>query len=1151
MSQKKPSSKAAGAPKNLSEKQIRRIWAELKPQPLLDKLRGVQPAAKWTASGSRLSGCCPYHDESTPSFHIYLERGYARCFGCEKFVSNPIELWAKIRQSGRVDALLDLRQQFGLKFLSGTMNTQLEAWERNQLVKQRIVTLCHDELVNAIGNPANPLYAQAQPTVRYLLSTRSIPKDAIPSLPMLGVMPPLGRLYDALDAEAKAENERRTAAAEESGERVAKFTSLTADAQAYLQQITINWVGAIVFRLDVAPDTMGRIKLRRPDSKDFLILNDHYEEDLGFFGLSWPLYKSLLGAQQKYVMGAYHVEGEFDALSIMARQVEAGGPGFVTVSGGGSAGGGQIDLLKHCGFEEIYLVGDAPNKKGDELIAQWLPEVHQLRGRIFIGHDRFPGASDPDEAVIVHGLDAVQRAFLDTTNLALFTTPQDWCFEKAAPDLAALQESDIRQRIEYASRWGKLLRNVYECDAFVTRCAEEFQIPAHLLKRDIVAKEENEPAFILRIVDILSQLFSVVGQQATDNDRRLYLWYKEGKRVIQISLADDGSAERELGTTLGPAYQVFQEKIGVPSFLEPTQGATAAYLQKQDQALRWYLRQALTHMAMHAPDFHSAPHKGQGIHAVRDPQGGPPTLYLVNGRDVYVGVYDVHGALSWKVTDGPVHNGIVFDVGTRAPAQPIFDWITKPEDLDHATTLDPKALYTKLHRILDIGWTFKDHALTVDFLTAHLLSVTVSDAFRRKVFMGVHADTSAGKSRLLMGLIGGTDFPRIHLIAAARGMPSYTAAGIRQTTNNSSRPLCLDEFEDEGLGDKKGRLITEVFEMYRNLNGENNSYTMGQRGGDPITYTLNYPVFIAAINKAKKVQDANRTITVSLKKVPNRPDPQQVLIQTYGVQVLEQLKRDLAIALLPHIARLQATYREIEIEYGQGSGNKLQLDQRYFEGLYPALTMMKFLGLSYQTFLTDFCEANKEAFRFGATHTDSMELFYYVCQSPKLTVRDGSNAQERVNMSLVQLLSTQETREQINLTNSGLYFDEVEQVLLVNWTAAVQVVLAQHPKYSRESNLYNLRDLANRAPHVVPPDELVRTGVLSRLKSHGIGAVPTGYLTGYRLRETINNLSSTPVLDDAPPDPVVVPVIAPAPTPAAVVNLPTQATSDDNFDFDR
>jgi hypothetical protein len=1135
VSQKPQNSKAASSPKNLTEKQIRRIWTELKPQPLLDRLRAVAPGGKWTASGSRVSGCCPFHDETGPSFHIYLDRGYAKCFGCEKFTSNPIDLWAGIKQISRNDALTDLRNLFGLKFLSATANTMLEAWERHQLLKKRISQICHDTLVNAVANPTDPVYRFAQGTVTYLLQTRALPKDALPSLPMLGILPPLAQIYDALDQDAARENAARANAAAP-GERVTKVTSLTSDAQAYLLSINPSWIGAIMFRLDLAPDVIGRLKVRRPDTKEMMMIKSEADEsdDIGFFGLGWPLYRSLLGAQQKYVKGAYHVEGEFDALSIMARQVLAGGPGFVVVSGGGSGGSMQIDTLHQFGFEEVYLVGDAPHKKGNQLIGAWLPLTHKLRTRIFIGYSEFPGSGDPDEAVAQHELTRVQEVLLDTDNPNRFALPQDWCFEQVAPVLDALPAGDVAQQLAAASDWGRKLNNPAECDAFLTRCAEAYGIAPYLLKRAITAAADDEPGYIMRIVDVLSSQFAVVGQRATDSDRKLYLWYKAGKRIIQVRLADDTSLEHELGTTLGPTYQVFREKIGVPAFLEPSD-LKKNKLQEQDKAFRWFLRQAILHMAYDAPDFNSAPHKGQGIHVERDPLGGPPTVYLVNGVDVYIGTFDQHNTMQWKLSEGPTHNGVVFDVGVHAPAQPFLPWIQKPADLDRATTLDPKALHQTLHRILDIGWTFKNHGLTVDFLAAHLLGVTVSDAFRRKVFLGIHADTSSGKSRLMMGLIAGADFPRIHLIAAAQGMSNFTAAGIRQMTHNSARPLCLDEFENEGLGNKKDKTITEVFEMYRSLVGENNTYTMGQRGGDAVTYTLNYPVFIAAINKAKKVQDANRTITVHMQRVPNRLDPVEILLQEYGADTLESLKKDLSIALLPHIATLQQTYREIEVEYGRST--KYHMDRRYFEGLFPALTMMRFLGLDYHQFLDDFYEANKEAFRFGAGYTDSIELFHNICHSPWIPA-GGTDGEPRALVPLTQLLATQEERAKINSSNSGLYFDESSRILIVNWMTAQQVVLRHHTKYGQETNLWNLREMANRAPNAVPQDMLQSSGVLSRLRSYGIGAIPLVYLTGYYMADTIDTLGSDPITDQ-------VPEAAPAATQAP----PKDTVPHDNADF--
>ena len=35
-------------------------------------------------TGRRYSGCCPFHDEKTPSFSVNPELGFFYCFGCHK-----------------------------------------------------------------------------------------------------------------------------------------------------------------------------------------------------------------------------------------------------------------------------------------------------------------------------------------------------------------------------------------------------------------------------------------------------------------------------------------------------------------------------------------------------------------------------------------------------------------------------------------------------------------------------------------------------------------------------------------------------------------------------------------------------------------------------------------------------------------------------------------------------------------------------------------------------------------------------------------------------------------------------------------------------------------------------------------------------------
>lgn len=1118
MSSPKPSSPAKGtqAAKNLSSKQIRRIWSDLKPQLLLDRLKSVQKQGQWSVSGVRVTGCCPIHKGTAPTFHVFLDRGYAKCFECDEYVWNPIQFWALVRGMSHPDALTDLKQIFGLKFLAAGAQTQLRDWGRHQLMLRKIMAICHDELINAINAPNDPRYSEAHQAVDWLINTRHLPKDALPCLDMLGVMPPVDHVTALLDDEAAEENARLQAVAEAESTKPLKFLSLGTEAAEYLR-IAAGWRGAVVFRFDVAPDTIGRLKMQRPftPSSDARVLDDAFEDEPGFFGLGWSMYRGLLGNQKPFD-GFYGVEGEFDTLSIVARQALQGGPNFIALCLGGTASPMSVDSLRASGFTKGFLVGNRPDDRdGDSVVLSWLERVKHLPAYVFNGYELFPPqCGDPDAVTCTIGLPTVAKALLDTSN---FATPPDWMYEKARPQIETLPDTDIRARVELASTWGKYLKNQVDLDLYVDACAKGLALPGAALKREIVAREEDEPAFILRLADVLTNVFYPFGQKATDSDRSLYLWHKEKRDIVKVGLADDASIERELGNKLGTSWQFFQDKVGIPPFLEVPEVTReqGKYLQKLDKDLRWYLRQALTVVSQNVPDFDTAINKGQGLHVDRN-VNGPPTLYLVTGRDVFLGTFNEHDKLTWMKVDGPSYNGIIFDIGIHAPEKSWLPQVKSVEDLERAEGIDPQSLWDRLHPVLDRGWYFKNHATTVDFLTAHLMAATVNNAFRRQVMVSFQADTSAGKSKLNMGLIAGTEIEELHLIQSAVGLPAFTCAGIRHTMDNSVRPLCLDEVEDDGSGDKKSRTITELLEMYRNLTGENNTYTMGTRDASGKTYRLHHFVFLSSINPARKVQDANRMVVVQMDKRPNVRNPEDLLRDEFGDDFRRELKADLSIGLFPHIAKIHRVYAEIEKEFAKPGAKPVKVDTRFFQALYPALAVMKLLGKDYKKFALDFCEANKAPLQYSAEQTDSSNLLDWLLQSGELRIQeDGRDMQ----VNALQCLATPALRDKINLTQSGLYFDSETNLLIVNWTMAIQGVLRKHARYSKETTIFNLREIAQRSAYAVKVDVLAESGALARLRGFGLASVAPTHLTAYRVTHIVEGTDETTAPQQQPATP--------------------------------
>lgn len=1079
----RPSKGAGKAP--LTHKQIRGIWAELKPAQLHERLRVVSPTGRWALQGSRITGCCPYHPDNSPSFHIYLDRGYAKCYGCDKHEWNPIAFWATVNDLSLSAAFTDLRQQFGLKGLTASTSSTVEAWDRAQQAKRLLTNICHQALVDAVQAPDAPENEYAKPTVEYLLSTRQMPIAAIPALTQLGVMPSRVALTKLLQERRKDES---NAPVDALFEKLAAATS--------------GWLGSLVFRLDLTPapsPVIGRIKLRRPGTRDFFMLSDEYDdEDLGFVGLGWEPYKGMIGNRRAGMCAVHVVEGEFDALSIQARQILEGAPHLVVLSAGGAVEGTAIDHLHAFGVDQVYLMPDAQIKGGDELVKKWLPTINHLHSRVFTAYDLFPGnVDDPDNVVVTCGLSALESVWLKVDDPAIYALPQDWLFSRAVPLLDLADANDVRYKTEIAADLGKLLKNTHDCAAYVALCSAQYDIPSGQLQREIVAKEENEPGYILRIHDVLLTEFFVVGQQVCDGSRFLYVCHRKTHVIYRISLADDASIERELGAALGPAYLFFSEKIGLASFLEIPDSVKAAgkYLQKQDKDLRFYLRQALTLAGHGAPDYATAMHKSQGLHVMRSASGSP-TLYLVNGQTVYHGVYDENGNLRWTELAGPSHGDIIFDIGLRHTDPAWLDSVKGVSDLARGYDVNLRSVYDRLHDMLDIGWAFKNHALTVDFLTAHILASVVSGAFRRQVIVAIHADTSSGKTKLLLGLLGRSDAPRIHVLSCAVGMPNFTAAGVRQTMNNKTRPLCLDEFEDEGDNARKSRSVTEILETFRGSTGESNSMTMGSRDGMPQTFTLDFFIYIAAIVRVRRAQDANRMVPIYLEHKEGRVSPTDVILGKYGEEGVDALRRDIDVGLYPRVLDIMTAYDEVEREYSRPGMRPASVESRFFEALYPALSIMKTLGLDYQKFAADYCHGNQESFAVSAASADSSALLSWLVNSPRVPVRVGD---ERVNYTVTQMLCSPDLRALLNSSGVGVYVDDVTNTLVVNWMAAVQTVLAGHARFGRETNTQNLRELASRSKHAVSEAYLISSGVLARLRGHGLAGVPASHLTGFNV----------------------------------------------------
>lgn len=87
--------------------------------------------------GGSFWGCCPFHHEKTPSFHVEPDRQFFKCFGCGEG-GNAVHFMMKIENLPYIDAIRKLAD------LNGMEVPQEEDGGRGRLERQRLLALNKD-----------------------------------------------------------------------------------------------------------------------------------------------------------------------------------------------------------------------------------------------------------------------------------------------------------------------------------------------------------------------------------------------------------------------------------------------------------------------------------------------------------------------------------------------------------------------------------------------------------------------------------------------------------------------------------------------------------------------------------------------------------------------------------------------------------------------------------------------------------------------------------------------------------------------------------------------------------------------------------------------------------------------------------------------
>ncbi len=145
----------------------------LSPQ-FLDELRArtslsalIGKTTKLQKAGREMRGCCPFHNEKTPSFYVNDDKGFYHCFGCSAH-GDAIKWMTDQRGLPFIDAVKELAQAAGL---------EMPAQDRASAAKAERAKGLHDAMADAATWFTEQLGGIGGSEARAVLAKRGISPD--------------------------------------------------------------------------------------------------------------------------------------------------------------------------------------------------------------------------------------------------------------------------------------------------------------------------------------------------------------------------------------------------------------------------------------------------------------------------------------------------------------------------------------------------------------------------------------------------------------------------------------------------------------------------------------------------------------------------------------------------------------------------------------------------------------------------------------------------------------------------------------------------------------------------------------------------------------------------------------------------------------
>ena len=1103
MAKKQPTSKYAPQKEHLINKDsIKNTWGIRPPQEWLSLLQEISPSNEWKLKGQTLIvGKCPYHSDATPSFTLSFDKRMGKCFGagCEKLVTDIVNLVAKLRNCSYAESLLFIYNRFNLGDTIAAKAGEFTKYNQVQEVK-KATAIAMSKIVELVlaedGCPPHLEYCI--PAVDYLVSVREIPKAILPMMPV-GVVGKPVHMKEFIPA------------------------GLHAAYDEYFKQIDSNtYYGCLCFHYNDSPGSISRFKLRHknqqqieklthfkdyselPEKEKALLffkgdshfLDDPYTHEIGVFGLH--RYQTMVG---KNDTNAYITEGEFDALSVMAAQFSSGRVDYIMLAIGGK-GATDVSFLRDYGIRTIWLVPDHPMKQGDgwaEAVLgaknNFVSAIGQtpLQFRVFQWPPELPGG-DLDEAVKEQGYEGTSE-FLFKKRNAHFLHSVAWvCHivnqkltlidQKYDQQVTLLESEGSARETEVSNieneRKGKLQECVHQGLRFVHAPLDKQEYARKYVTDraiDITQLKGVETAMydletmqgvVERVNSHLKEYFEMAYYVKGTGDNTIFAWSKRNEELVEIP-TNDKAILKTIALHVGrEVEQWFDGMLGNnPVYCEgvpdDTQGILAS--KKKRQNARTILEKAFEQQMSGIQNYANLKIMSQGIHYHDLPVNlkREGYIYFVNGNMVYRGQFKGAGEIIWERIHNVTDKGVIFEDVTQNQKWSCVDDTT---DLFSAPMVDLQRVFDQIKTILN-GWKFEHHDIMVEYLAAYIMSLTTMRAIGDINITMLTGGKESGKTTLAGGLLSGSGAKRHecpHILESVFQMDDATLPALYQNMEGKSHLVVIDEAENgKKYTSRKDDNFKEIIRMAHSLPmGGTNILRGGKDKADKKEYFLRFPMLLASINMPADSVFLSRTVIVSTKKnMDHKPIP-QYLDEHFTMGEIESLRKDVTLGLLPHIPELIANRKKLGAELLKASKGIARVSNRFMECVITPLTVYQMLGKDPVKLYKDMLRTNKSRLESIHSQDGQSELLTACLYSTQLKITTTENVTDFV--SVKSLLMSQDYTA-INNSDSGVYFIPEKRWIVIVWRQAKFGVLSKSQFASTEEGA--LREDAQRNAFVM------------------------------------------------------------------------------------